>query len=287
LVLLVLGCGGQADGNEDGTGGNGITGGAPATTGGASGSGAGGAQQCCLAAPVCNAGEVEVAGPEACPDDGQCTERTACCETIWCAIFPECLRYPACDDGDEQVMGACPPGVQCYERTSCDITIQCRPAGGSGGEGGGGPGDMCFAIGCNPEFQEELSLPDEFGDPIEMKVEVCHNDDCLSVDLSVPRDAIGPGAGLGREAPEPEEREGSALMTATVWGGQGDDVPLEVSWRLWSQEDARNGDVYRISVTDADGENVFEKSVAVNYSFAEPVPGACVICATAVPAPDL
>jgi hypothetical protein len=304
IVLLVLACGGRADDDEDGSGGHGnapstggapsvtggvpaVTGGVPAAMGGKSGAGTGGGQECCLAAPVCNPGEVEVSGPEACPDDGQCTERTACCDTIWCARVPECLRYPACDDGDVQVMGACPPAVQCYERTSCDITIQCRPSEtGEGGTPGSGPGDACFTIGCVPEFQDALSIPDTFGDPIEISVEACHNDDCLSLDLSVPRDAIGPGAGIGDEAPPPENRESSPILGVTVWGSGADDLRIDVSFRLFSSESAKNGDVYRIEVTDAEGEAVFEKSVEVNYTFAEPVENACVICRTAVPAPD-
>ena len=158
-----------------------------------------------------------------------------------------------------------------------------NPTGGGGGDkAGGNPGGGCPTIGCLPEFQYRVLLPDSFDDPIEIQVETCRNDECLAVDLSIPRDAIGPGSGLGKSAPA-GELENSPRMTVTAWGTENDKLPIDIEFRLWSPGDVRDGDVYRVSISDAEGESLFGREIPVRYALEKPIPTACQTCPKAVP----
>lgn len=94
--------------------------------------------QCASVAAVCDPGDVSFASDAACGKSGAayCYSRSGKCRTstIWCGHMggDQCGALPACDAGDEEVLG-CPPGpppgpgngIVCYPRTACGATIVC------------------------------------------------------------------------------------------------------------------------------------------------------------------
>jgi hypothetical protein len=157
-------------------------------------------------------------------------------------------------------------------------------AAGSAGSSGGGV--TCPAIGCSPEFQRVYKLDDALEGTLALRAEICQNDFCLETELTVTPDDVAPGAGLGKEVPEPEVRNSQQwpLMSFRVMGGLEGGIELRLSWRLWSQDDATNGDVYRVNVETLDGEQVAGEELANNYERVEIA--ACTSCLVAQPAPE-
>jgi hypothetical protein len=155
------------------------------------------------------------------------------------------------------------------------------------GAGGSAAGSMnCPLIACSPEFARTYDIEDTFGETIELSAEICQNEVCLEAELNLTRADIGPGAGIGRTVPEPDvrEREELPLMSFTILGGLEGGIEVRLDWRLWRQEDATNGDRYRIRVETLDGELVVGEELAFNYERVEIA--ACTSCLVAQPAPE-
>jgi hypothetical protein len=113
----------------------------------------------------------------------------------------------------------------------------------------------CTRIGCVNGFTWALDSPVGVEALATAQVELCQNERCVS------------GAVI-RESPEPGVGTGISLMNAagdrldvTVWRGT-DQVELDLYWYL-AAEQARDGDVYRLTLRDAQGTALLERTHTV------------------------
>jgi hypothetical protein len=161
-------------------------------------------------------------------------------------------------------------------------------SGGSMSGNGGtmpGSGGPCPLIACFPEFERDIEIDDPWiGDYINIYVKVDHNSRGMGGSTMFERSLIGAGSGYTVELPM-GERDGQPLMSFTVWGSETPDkLRLTVSWRFWQQSDGQDGDVFKLSVgnaNEASYDDLFSGEWVVNY--VEERVAACTLCLRAVP----
>jgi hypothetical protein len=132
----------------------------------------------------------------------------------------------------------------------------------------------CTTIGCPWTAQITADLPVGFDQlrGTTLSVTACRNDLCQSGTFAV-SDPIADGIGLGVKFPDAGN---TPPASASVHGGPGGSLWLEVDWRPDDSADLKPGDKYRVTVTGAAGASILAlDETAPAYQASQPNGASC------------
>jgi hypothetical protein len=134
-------------------------------------------------------------------------------------------------------------------------------------------GKGCFAVGCVAAATIQADLTATIENLRNAEITICRNDQCLSRSMSAlgePRDGTGTGLMLPEDV-STIDRTMSPHADVTVWSYPNGALWMDVKWTTWAQRDPRNGDRYRVTITDQAGGSILSLTETV-ASYAENYP---------------
>jgi hypothetical protein len=141
-------------------------------------------------------------------------------------------------------------------------------AGGIGGEPVH-PG--CPAIACVSGVDIRFPIAVSLGEVLRSRVEVCRNGECYEGTWKTTDEPSG-DSGIGFSLPDfgdqPERRDQlkSPLIEVTLWKLTTGLPRLDVQWRPWSDADLKDGDLYRVVMTNARGRTLIRFDRRITYA---------------------
>jgi hypothetical protein len=131
------------------------------------------------------------------------------------------------------------------------------------------PAEPCFAKACGPALLWRTKVSGSFERLASASLRVCRNGECVGGTLHLegpPSAGVGEGARFGDEG---RDQSHSPMVDVVLWA-ESSAWRIDLEWWPWSSLDPRDGDLYEIDMTAANGEQVLhaqERVTSYEHSF--------------------